>query len=147
MEAVAVMERKMKLTDKIVRAAAPENTRYIIWDTEKKGFGLRLETTGHKSFVVRYRANGGGRNAPRRQLRLKTTPGEVLSVDAARKLANLVLADVAHGKDPQGAISAKRNEQTVADLCDLYLKEATDIKKESTIATDSRMACLTICLP
>ena len=85
---------------------------------------------------MRYRANGGGRNAPRRQLRLKTSPGEVLSVDAARKLANLILADVAHGKDPQGDISAKRNEQTVADLCDLYLKEATDLKKESTIATD-----------
>src|SRR5450631_2273778 len=129
-------ERKSKLTDKIVKAAVAEATRYIIWNTEKKGFGLRVEITGHKSFIVRYRANGGGRNAPRRQLRLKTNPGEVLSVDAARKLANLVLADVAHGKDPQGDISAKRTEMSVTDLCNLYLEEGVDTKKPSTIATD-----------
>jgi len=130
-------ERRAKLTDKVVRAAMPADARYIIWDTEKKGFGLRVETTGHKSFVVRYRANGGGRNAPRRQVRLKTNPGEVLSVDVARKLANLVLADVAHGLDPQGDIAAKRKEMTVSDLCDLYLKDGVDTKKASTISTDT----------
>jgi len=130
-------ERRTRLTDKVVKAATPEARRYVIWDIDKKGFGLRVETTGHKSFIVRYRANGGGRNAPRRQVRLKTKPGEVLSVDAARKLANLVLADVAYGMDPQGDIAAKRAEMTVADLCDLYFKDGVDTKKASTIATDT----------
>ena len=70
-------------------------------------------------------------------MRLKTKPGEVLSVDAARKLANLVLADVARGGDPQGAIAAKRKEMSVRELCDLYLKECMDMKKPSTISTDT----------
>jgi integrase len=69
-------------------------------------------------------------------MKLKAMPGEVLTADAARRLANRILVDVAHVKDPQGETGAKRRESTVADLCDLYLEEGTETKKPSTLATD-----------
>ena len=56
-------KRTAKLTSRTIGAAKPAAKRYVIWDTEKKGFGVRVETSGLKSFIVRYRANGGGRNA------------------------------------------------------------------------------------
>jgi hypothetical protein len=35
-----------RLTKRIVEAAAPTLERYTIWDTELKGFGLRVEPAG-----------------------------------------------------------------------------------------------------
>ena len=133
---MADKERKAKLTDRVVNASKAESQRYVVWDTEKKGFGLRVEPSGHKSFIVRYRTNGGGRSAPRRQMKVNGASGTVITADAARKVANRILADVAHGKDPQDELAAKRREITVSALCDLYLEEGTETKKVSTLATD-----------
>jgi integrase len=133
---MADKERKAKLTDRVVSASKAEPQRYVVWDTEKKGFGLRVEPSGHKSFIVRYRTNGGGRSAPRRQMKIDGASGTVLTADAARKVANRILADVAHGKDPQDELAAKRREMTVSALCALYLEEGTETKKASTLATD-----------
>ena len=133
---MAGTEKRAKLTDKVVRDAAPGAKRYILWDTAETGFGLRVETSGHKSFVVRYRANGGGRDAPRRQIRLKATPGETLTTDEIRKIASGILAEVANGKDPAQDRDRKRREMTVAALCELYLREGTGEKKASTLLID-----------
>ncbi len=46
------------------RAASVRYTRYFVWDDLLKGFGVRVETSGRKFFIVRYRAHGGGRRAP-----------------------------------------------------------------------------------
>lgn len=131
-----VDERKVKLTDRVVNATKPEGARFVIWDTAQPGFGLRVEPSGHKSFIVRYRANGGGRNAPRRQMTVNGTPGEVLTAEIARKIAKGILASVAHGGDPALERDEKRKEMTVSELCDLYLEEGLEAKKPSTIATD-----------
>ena len=106
----------------------------MIWDTEKKGFGVRVETSGLKSFIVRYRANGGGRNAPSREMVLgrygNWTP------EKARVEAGKAFNKVDDGKDPALERRGKRNEKTIVDLCDLYLLEGIATKKPSTIATD-----------
>lgn len=129
-------ERSAKLTDRTVKAAKPAASRYVLWDSAKPGFGLRIDPSGHKAFIVRYRPNGGGRNAPKRYLTIAAKPGEVLTADEARKVANRILADVAHGNDPAQDRHGKRREMTIAALCDLYLEEGTETKKASTIATD-----------
>ena len=56
----------VRLTKRVVDAAEPRTARYQIWDSELVGFGLCVETSGRKSFIIRYRADGGGRNAAHR---------------------------------------------------------------------------------
>jgi len=111
-----------KLTSRHLSSLPATAERYIIWDTELRGFGCRIETSGTKSFLVRYRPNGGGRNAPKRFLTLGRYP--VLSPEDARRQARRVLGEVARGEDPADKRRTVRNDMTVADLCDLYMKEA-----------------------
>jgi integrase len=107
--------------------ALPDRARYTLWDDEIPGFGLRVEPSGAKSYVIRYRANGGGRGAPERLLVLgrhgALTPAE------ARKLAKLRVGEIATGKDPAGDLAAKRREMTVGELVDLYVAEGLIIQR------------------
>ena len=126
--------KSAKLGRIALKEAAPAAVRYTIWDSELKGFGLRVETTGAKSWVTRYRV-GTGRHAPTKQFRIgdaaKLTP------DKAREAAADILARAELGEDPQGDREAERKVLTVAQLCDLYLAEGCSTKKPTTVALDT----------
>ena len=49
-----------KITKRVVDAASPKLDRYIIWDSEIKGFGLLVMPSGIKSYFYNYR-NAEGR--------------------------------------------------------------------------------------
>jgi hypothetical protein len=53
------------ISKEAVDAALPHESRYILWDRRLKGFGLRVEPSGAKSYVIRYRAGAGRRGVPR----------------------------------------------------------------------------------
>jgi integrase len=118
------------LTKPVVDAAMPRERRYEMWDSELSGFGLRVETTGRKLFIARYRADGGGRNAPKRLMTIGVYG--VLTPKEARDEAEKILGAVATGGDPAGDLRRKRQDLTVSELCDLYLKEACVAKKPKT---------------
>ncbi len=114
--------RRAKLTKRAVDAAKPTAGRFIVWDTALPGFGLRVEPSGAKVFVARYRA-GGGRTGTRRQ----ATIGRygTLTADEARGKAKTLLGKAAGGGDPVGAAKAARQAgATVGELCDWYMAEA-----------------------
>lgn len=56
------------ITKRVVEAAAPKDKRYHLWDCKLRGFGLRIEPSGVKTFLAKYRADGGGRSAPERRV-------------------------------------------------------------------------------
>ena len=122
-----------RLTKRSVDAAAPEAARYVLWDADLKGFGLRVEPSGTKTFVVRYRV-GGGRRGTLRQFKIgrygKLTP------DEARDEARSALARAETGQDPQGERAKARQTLTVNELCDVYLAEGVATKKASTNSLD-----------
>lgn len=125
--------RSARISKRVVDAAKPEAGRYVVWDTELKGFGLRVTPNGVKTYVARYRF-GGGRSGVLRQIVVgRHGP---LTPDEARDEAKLLLADAAKGGDPQASRMKARADLTVAELCDLYLAEGVGAKKPSTIATD-----------
>ena len=78
------------LTKRLVDAVGVKTARYYVWDSLLPGFGLRVETTGSKTFIVRYRGEGGGRTAAQRFVTIgRFGP---LTPEQARKQAKPFLA-------------------------------------------------------
>ena len=98
-----------KLTKRFVDDLLPSDKDYLVWDTELKGFGVRIYPTGRKQYVVQYRANGRSR---------RTNVGQynVMTAEEARKEARLIQADVARGADPSAEHKAILNGPKMNDL-------------------------------
>jgi len=122
-----------KLTSRFVETLEPARARYVFWDTDFAGFGVRVEPTGRKSFIFRYLAQGGGRGAPQRQLTLGQFPKMTLAL--ARDKARDAYAAVRAGGDPVAEKSAKRAEMTVAELVDLYERDGLVVQRGARIGT------------
>jgi integrase len=115
------------LTKREVDAAGSRDGRYHIWDTKLAGFGLRVEKSGTKTFVARYRTDGGGRTAPRRFVTIGRFG--TLTVDQARKQARMLLGAAAKGDDPALERQARRREMTMSALIDLYEAEGCFVQR------------------
>ena len=84
---------KARLTTRTVADAKPGDRRYIVWDDELTGFGVRISPSGLRSFIVQYRAHEGGRRAASRKQVLGHFPA--LTPARARSRAREVLRTVA----------------------------------------------------
>ena len=115
------------LMKSIIDKADPRSSAYEIWDGLVPGFGVRINRNGSKTFIVRYRANGGGRSAPRRFVAVGRYG--TVTVDDARKNARRILAKVAAGEDPAAERNARRKEMKMAELIDLYEAEGCVIQR------------------
>ena len=115
------------LTKRVIDAASPKDKRYYVWDSALSGFGVRIGTSGDKTFIVRYRAEGGGRSAAQRFV----TVGRygTLAPEQARKHAKTILGGVAKGDDPADERRAKRREMKITGLVDLYETEGCVIQR------------------
>jgi len=108
-----------KLTKRIVEALERDPDRDVfMWDTEVRGFGMRVKPSGTKTFIIQYR------NVERRTRRFVIGQYGVLTVEVARDLAKKKLASVIDGSDPSQERRAAREGMTVAEVCDWYLEEA-----------------------
>ena len=125
---------KAKITKRSVDAlCAKDGKEVILWDSELRGFGVRLQG-GKKTYVLQFRV-GSARGAPQRRLTIGRH-GSPWTPDTARLEAKRLLGLVAAGQDPQAARHEARNVLTVAELCDLYLAEGVSHKKQSTLKSD-----------
>ncbi len=92
-----------KLTQLTVdRIEIPKAGRVETWDKLLPGFGLRVTSEGHKSWVVMYRMPGV-RDDKGRLKPFRYTIGTIKQypeVEVARKLARQVIHDARTGKDP-----------------------------------------------
>jgi integrase len=136
--------RGKAITKRHVDALKPDDREYFVWDCDLKGFGLRVQPTGEKSYVVKYRA-GSGRNAPTRRVTLgavgKLTP------DEARRLGKATLGSVAHGHDPAASKAAERRAATLRELADVFLTEHIEAKRKPATASHYRDILQRIVLP
>jgi integrase len=108
-----------KILKRTLDALDPRNDRDVFaWDTELRGFGVRVKPSGVKTFLIQYR------NAEGRTRRLVLGRYGALTPEIARDLARKRLSDVAQGVDPSADRHAARAGMTVAEVCDWYLAEA-----------------------
>ena len=124
-----------KITKRAVDALAAKNGgEVVLWDQELRGFGIRARVGGAKTYILHYRA-GTGRGAPLRKFTIGKH-GSPWTSDLARTEAKRLLGLIASGEDPAEHRTGQRRVLTVAELCDLYLKEGAAHKKSSTLKTD-----------
>jgi integrase len=129
----AAVIMKSKITKRTVDSAEPGKRDCFIWDSELKGFGLKVTPAGKRIYIVQYRT--GGRGSPTRRFTIGKH-GAPWTPDKARTEAKRLLGSIADGNDPQTAKAAEKTAMTVNELCTLYLKDGCETKKASTIATD-----------
>lgn len=120
-----------RLSKPICDNAAASEEQYELWDSELAGFGLRIMPSGTKSFIVRYRIDGGGRTAKRRTFTIGRF-GQ-FTVEQARKKAKAVLGAAANGEDPGGERIAKRGEMLMSELRKLYEERGCVIQRGKKI--------------
>src|SRR5262245_37417304 len=136
--------RDRRITKRLVNSLKPAVQDYFVWDDTLRGFGLRLQPTGVKSYVVKYRA-GSGRGAPTRRV----TFGRVgtLTPEEARALARKILGAVAHGSDPAALKAAERQASTLRELAEVFLAEHVETKRKRSTAAHYRSLLENVVLP
>ena len=87
----------VKITKRIVDAAAPGERDLFLWDAEVKGFGLKVTPAGSKVYMLQYRM--GGRDTPTRRYTIGKH-GSPWTPDEARDEAKRLLREVVAGRDP-----------------------------------------------
>src|SRR6516165_8446047 len=121
-----------KLTKRIADATKPAPDREIFrWDSELRGFGLRVKPTGVKSYIIQYRTPAGTSR------RMTIGQHGVLTSEEARKEAKIQLGRVAKGDDPAADKAAARNGISFAAFAERYLSDhAATKKKPSSVRMD-----------
>jgi len=109
------------LTDITIANLKPRPVRYEVPDSGAHGLRVVVQSSGHKSFAVRY-PNAAGR-------RRKLTLPAGITLAAARKLAADALLAVAQGKDPATAKQTARStaraqvDDTVERLAHQFIEQ------------------------
>lgn len=124
----------VKITKRVVDGAEAREKRYTLFDSEVKGFGLRVYPSGQKTYVFEYRPGAGGRSEKKKRATIGSATE--FTPDEARKLADKLRASVKVGMDPQGDKAIARAAVTVETLATDFLKEHVEAKrKANTIAS------------
>jgi integrase len=120
-----------KITKRAVDAATAHDGRDSwLWDTELKGFGLRVRPSGHKVYIIEYRPGAGGRGVQKRRVSLGQH-GSPWTPETARKEARRLLGIVAAGGDPAAEMAGARAAPTVADISRRWMAEHVRPKRKS----------------
>lgn len=134
------MKTATKLTKTVIdNTQAPATGDLTIWDTVLQGFGIRVHSSGRKTYLVRYRAKDG-KNTQRKMTLARCCD---MPPEKARDMARKVFASVAEGQDPvaeRKPATKEANNKTVGKMFEGYV--ATLRAKGKTSAREVERALL-----
>ncbi|RZP03572.1 MAG: site-specific integrase [Flavobacteriales bacterium] len=114
----------IKINDSFVsKLKPPLSGNFIHWDTQYKGFGIRITASSYKSFVFKYILNGKKR---------VYTIGSNMATTFAKERYKKLMLDVLNGIDPAKEKQNIINSPYLKDLIFTYLE---DIKSHLKIKT------------
>ena len=111
------MRKKARIGLREVRALGEGD---MVWDTVVPGFAARRQTGPAVTYLLKYRTVFG----QRQRWYTIGRHGAPWTPDTARVEAQRLLGEVAQGNDPASEKKGRRKAIPVAELCDLYLKDA-----------------------
>lgn len=127
-----------KLTKSYIDKVKPQATDVLHWDTDLKGFGLRVTPQGKLSFIVQGRVGTAGRASP--TVRLTVGPYGVFTADQARDAARERLREMRMGIDPRAAATkSAAQRKTLQEVADEYLAQRP-LKPRSKLAIEKVVA-------
>ncbi|MEX2181883.1 MAG: tyrosine-type recombinase/integrase [Gemmatimonadaceae bacterium] len=126
-----------RITKRTVDATEASTTDVFLWDSELRGFGLKVTPRGLKKYVIQYRLPGLGRRGTPKRVVLGTHG--TLTPEEARQLAKRSLSAVAQGSDPAGERAARRGTKTVQELWTDYLDFSRPRLKPRTMKEYQRL--------
>lgn len=118
---------RAKLTKGYVERIRPGLKDTFYWDTEVKGFGVRVTPIGKLTFIVQGRVEGSGKEA-----RITIGPFGVFTTDQARDAAREHLRTMQLGADPR--LIAKQTKAagvTLQQITDAYVQRPGKLKESS----------------
>lgn len=123
-----------KLNKKIIDSTLPDPAADVwLWDTELQGFGVRVQPSGRKLYVVRYRT----KDAERRQRKMVLCRVNDAPPEKARAMARDVFQAVACGEDPVGArAKAKPSSVTLEAMFQGYVASMREKGRVSANETE-----------
>ncbi len=124
---------RAKITKRLLDSLPPPAAGEVkVWDTELRGFVVRVRASGRQWFAVEWMRE-------RRTRRLTLGEFGPVTVDQARDRAREILGRVARGEDPAAERADEKTAPTFADLARRYLEEhAGPKKKPASIEADER---------
>jgi integrase len=132
-----------RITKRAVDAVHPSGGDQFLWDSELKGFGLKVTPAGNKVYILQYRK--GGRGAPTKRVTIgRHGP---LTPEQARKEATRLSGAIANGSDPAAVRAAAKSAPTIAALANRFLSEHVATKTKPTTAIEYRRMIENIILP
>lgn len=106
----------------------------MVWDSELRGFGVRVSPAGSKAFTLKYRTKAG-------RVRWATIGRVgVLSLDQARDRAKELLGDVAKGSDPLRQNDNARGAPTLATVAGRFLEQHVAARRKPSTERLYRLA-------
>lgn len=130
-----------RLTKRLVDAVGKVEKDTVLWDSDLKGFGLRVRPSGRKTFILQYR------NKHNRTRKMSLGVYGRITTDQARKMALQALARVDQGADPAEEKYLARSAPTVQVLAERYLSEHAEPKKKPASVKKDRLLLTKYILP
>lgn len=129
------MITNQKLTKRLVESIKPhEKNEILVWDSELKGFGVRIFPTGRRTYFVQYRNPFGSTR------RKKIGVHGVITAELARDEAKGLLGGIAKGKDPSKDFQQAKNKPIMIEFAKEYLEVyAKANKRPKSYQEDQKM--------
>ena len=125
------MGKRVHLTKRVIDQLMPRESRYTVWDDEPVGFGVRVEMSGAKTFILSYTTKSG------RRRRMALGRYGALTIDQARDEAKVCFGRIIAGADPLQEKQDVRAADTLKDFAKEYLEYAKAHKKPASLRADT----------
>jgi integrase len=132
-----------RITKRTVDALHSTGTDQFLWDSDLKGFGLKVTAAGNKAYILQYRR--GGRGSPTKRVTIGRHGA--LTPEQARKEAARLSGAIANGGDPAALRAAEKSAPTVRALAARFVTEHVETKTKPRTAAEYRRLLQNVVLP